>query len=82
VTTVNKIIINFEIVINRNDEKKVEGLLSSTGWDRKGRTYPKSDYKFLGLSERGSPFYAKEINRLSKIIGAKLNNVKSKLITK
>jgi len=73
------VILKYDIVINQADEKKVQGLLSTTGYDRNRRTYPKSDFNFLGLSRPGSPFYTKELNRISMIIGAKLRSMKSSL---
>jgi phage gpG-like protein len=49
----SKISMNFEVIVPADLVPQVTGLLDTTGYDRNRRSYPKSDYQFIGLSEAG-----------------------------
>lgn len=67
----SSVTLNFELTIPEDQKKKVEGLLSSTGHDRNGRSYPKSDWLFLGLSEVGTE-KANEASAIVSVLKKKL----------
>jgi hypothetical protein len=45
--------LNFEVKVDERSAQKAEGLMKTTGYDRNRKPYPKSDWRFLGLSESG-----------------------------
>jgi hypothetical protein len=72
----NKLSMAFLLYVDAANEKKAEGLMSETGYDRNRNGYAKSSYKFLGLSNTGT-WQIKESQRLSQILISKINeNVK------
>lgn len=71
-TSGSKVTMKFELTVPEDQRKKVEGLLSNTGTDRNGATYPKSSYEFLGLSEQGSERF-KEASEIFAAVKKKLN---------
>lgn len=62
-----KITLKFQSSVKARSEKKAEGLLSTTGYDRNRKSYSKSAYKFLGLSQQGSEVMA-ERSRITKVL--------------
>lgn len=69
--TASRITFNFEFTVPSDQIKKVEGLISTTGHDRNRRTYPKSDWQFLGLSETGV-WRSNEVKAIFDILKKKL----------
>jgi len=72
------ITINLTAKVAQRSFKKAEGLMSTTGYDRNRKPYPKSDYKFLGLAESGAEVN-KETAIIGKLIGAIGQTLNSKI---
>lgn len=79
--TTKTVTLKFAYEIPPDQLPKVEGLLSTTGYDRNREAYTKVDWQFLGLSKTGV-WKSKEDRAIANIIRQQIGTARSKFTKK